>query len=188
MSKIFPFTETGYPPPKKSETWDPLPPIIWDMGPPSKIWDMGPPQLWTDTQSENITSRHPSDAGGKNELCCLVQQINITAFRQCVSSSPHCIYFILFVAMICLYTNESYWNLIHEVFWGFEKHVERNLYHFKSCLSASDGDSMTNSISFRRKVLQISFFKKKTANTRQSSFEQVHMVLKYECAIWKHIS
>ena len=23
-----------------------------------------PPPVWTDTQSENITSRHPSDAGG----------------------------------------------------------------------------------------------------------------------------
>ena len=35
-----------------------------------------PPPMWTDTQSENITSRHPSDAGGKNVLfaksrtCC----------------------------------------------------------------------------------------------------------------------
>ena len=25
-----------------------------------------PPKVWIDTQSENITSRHPSDAGGKN--------------------------------------------------------------------------------------------------------------------------
>ena len=41
-----------------------------------KLWDveniMGwvppPPQLWTNTQSENITFRHPSDAGGKNIL------------------------------------------------------------------------------------------------------------------------
>ena len=33
----------------------------------SKYYRMGtppPPQVWTDTQSENITSRHPSDAGG----------------------------------------------------------------------------------------------------------------------------
>ena len=37
LSKIFPFTETGYPP---------------------------PPQVWIDTQSENITFRHASDAGG----------------------------------------------------------------------------------------------------------------------------
>ena len=27
-----------------------------------------PPQVWIDTQSENITSRHPSDAGGKNKF------------------------------------------------------------------------------------------------------------------------
>ena len=34
-----------------------------------KYYGMGnpPPKLWTDTQSENITSRHPSDAGGKYE-------------------------------------------------------------------------------------------------------------------------
>ena len=25
-----------------------------------------PPPVWIDTQSENITSRHPSDAGGNN--------------------------------------------------------------------------------------------------------------------------
>ena len=29
-------------------------------------WVPPPPQVWTDTQSENITSRHPSDAGGNN--------------------------------------------------------------------------------------------------------------------------
>ena len=30
-----------------------------------KYYGMGtPPPVWTDTQSENITSRHPSDAGG----------------------------------------------------------------------------------------------------------------------------
>ena len=59
--------------------------LYWDRGPPQKIWDLGPPhpwldrvlplpgpgpgtppvEVWTDTQSENITSRHPSDAGGK---------------------------------------------------------------------------------------------------------------------------
>ena len=63
-------------PPGKSETWDP-PWKIWDLGPPWKIWDWGPPrpwldqvpplpgpgpgtppppvEVWTDTQSENIT-------------------------------------------------------------------------------------------------------------------------------------
>ena len=54
VSKIFPFTETGYHLlHRKSETWDPLQ-IIWDLGPlpenqrpwtphPPKIWDLGPP-------------------------------------------------------------------------------------------------------------------------------------------------
>ena len=57
VSKIFPFTETGYPSPKKSETWGPpenqrpgTPPKIWDLGPPppSKAGSGTPPEMWTD--------------------------------------------------------------------------------------------------------------------------------------------
>ena len=58
VSKIFPFTETGYPP-QKSETWDP-PPKNLRPGTPPKIWDWAhppvqgwigyppPPEMWTD--------------------------------------------------------------------------------------------------------------------------------------------
>ena len=35
--------------------------LYWDRVPP-------PPQVWIDTQSENITSRHPSDAGGNDDI------------------------------------------------------------------------------------------------------------------------
>ena len=78
VSKIFPFTETGYPPPKnlrpgtppenlrpgtlpqKSETWDP--PKIWDLEPPPKIWDLGPPQkteTWDPLPKKNLRPGTP---------------------------------------------------------------------------------------------------------------------------------
>ena len=40
VSKIFPFTETGYPHPKNLRPG--TPPKIWDLGPPLEIWDLGP--------------------------------------------------------------------------------------------------------------------------------------------------
>ena len=59
-----PRLETGYPP-----TWTWNPPFLdldlghpLDLGPPPYL-DLGPPQKCGQTQ--NITSRHPSDAGGK---------------------------------------------------------------------------------------------------------------------------
>ena len=86
VSKIFPFTETGTPhPPPPHPRLDQVPPSPPIQGwiryppprskagsgtspPPSKAGSgTPPPQVWIDTQSENITSRHPSDAGGKNE-------------------------------------------------------------------------------------------------------------------------
>ena len=72
-------------PPRKSETWDPPPENLrpgtlpgksetWNppmsmagSGTPPPTWTWDPPspvEVWTDIQSENITSRHPSDAGG----------------------------------------------------------------------------------------------------------------------------
>ena len=50
--KFFPLLRPGHP--------SPSPPPIqgWIRYPP--------PKVWIDTQSENITSRHPSDAGGNN--------------------------------------------------------------------------------------------------------------------------
>ena len=59
------------PPPENSETWDPPPrPWLDRVPPPSWTWTWDPPpvEVWTDTQSENITPRHPSDAGGKTYL------------------------------------------------------------------------------------------------------------------------
>ena len=47
------------PPPRpRLDQVPPLPPSKAGSGTPP------PPQVWIDTQSENITSRHPSDAGG----------------------------------------------------------------------------------------------------------------------------
>ena len=47
---------------------------LWDveniMG-----WVNPPLHVWTDTQSENITSRHPSDAGGKKVV--LLRQLRV---------------------------------------------------------------------------------------------------------------
>ena len=79
VSKIFPFTETGYPPqksetwdpPKKSETWDPPwksetwdPPRKSETGPtpPSKAGS-GTPLPSKCEQTETITFPHPSDGG-----------------------------------------------------------------------------------------------------------------------------
>ena len=103
VSKIFPFTETGYTPwdlrpgtppdlrpgippdlrpgtpPPLTWTWDPpdlrpgtpLPgPGTPPPGPGTSptwtwTWDPPPKRVW---QTENITSRHPSDAGGNNYI------------------------------------------------------------------------------------------------------------------------
>ena len=44
VSKFFPCTETGYPPPENLRPGTPLPLKIWDLEPPlPKIWDLGPP-------------------------------------------------------------------------------------------------------------------------------------------------
>ena len=61
------------PPPSKARSGTPLAPLPprprLDQVPPSppcpRLDQVPPPQVWIDTQSENITSRHPSDAGGK---------------------------------------------------------------------------------------------------------------------------
>ena len=45
-------------------SWD----LTWLGGYPPPI------EVWTDTQSENITSRHPSDAGGKYATMCFVPE------------------------------------------------------------------------------------------------------------------
>ena len=78
--KFFPLLRPGPPPPpphprldqptRKSETWDPPPVQDWIGTCPRLKAGSGtppPPQVWIDTQSENITSRHPSDAGGKKQ-------------------------------------------------------------------------------------------------------------------------
>ena len=92
MSKNFPFTETGYPPPRKTETWGPPPRNLrpgtppwksetWDAPfpenvrhgtPPENVmtWDPPPVQAWIGyppppkcEQTETITFPHPSDGG-----------------------------------------------------------------------------------------------------------------------------
>ena len=65
----------GYPPSAGWGSWMGVPPISWrgvpsclDQGrgyPPGQLDGVPPPvEVWTDTQSENINSCHPSDAGG----------------------------------------------------------------------------------------------------------------------------
>ena len=58
------------PPPENSETYDSPPPVHGWIGYLPDTWTWVPPpptvEVWTDTQSENITSRHPSEAGGNN--------------------------------------------------------------------------------------------------------------------------
>ena len=88
MSKIFPFTETGYPPPPDLKPGTPPPPDLRPGTLPTWTWTWNPPHLDLEPppppgpgtplpgprtppppkcgQTENITFRHPSDAGGKN--------------------------------------------------------------------------------------------------------------------------
>ena len=47
----------GYPPARPGMGYPPYPDLRWGRPPP-------PVEVWTDTQSENITFPHPSDAGG----------------------------------------------------------------------------------------------------------------------------
>ena len=73
VSKNFPFTETGYPPPDL----DLGPPPDLRLGTPPGPGTPPPPEMWTDRQTENSTFPHPPDAGGKNvkfvlftKTCC----------------------------------------------------------------------------------------------------------------------
>ena len=63
--------------------WDQVPPPENLRPPPTlKIWD--PPQVWIDTQSENITSRHPSDAGGNKQVLISWPLVIIQVFNPCI--------------------------------------------------------------------------------------------------------
>ena len=65
-----PRPEMGYLPILDLRLGYPLPPSWPGMGLTSPCWQDGVPpppvDMWTDTQSENITFPHPSDAGGNN--------------------------------------------------------------------------------------------------------------------------
>ena len=66
LSKIFPFTKTGYPPPRKSETRYPPPRKSETRYPPPKIWDQVPPPRNVNKQTpvKTVPSRHTTYAGG----------------------------------------------------------------------------------------------------------------------------
>ena len=81
---VLPRNGTGYPPthtwdgvPPSTQTWDGVPPQTWDGVPPYLNLGRGTPSKCG--QSENITFRHPSDAGGKNctqKLSLLIKQLS----------------------------------------------------------------------------------------------------------------
>ena len=68
--------QEGYPLPRSERGGTPFPDLDggyflqkgWGYPPPIGGWGTPPPQVWIDTQTENITFPHPSDAGGKYKV------------------------------------------------------------------------------------------------------------------------
>ena len=101
-----------YPPPLLREgTRVPLPPErTWDQGPVSR-GTHSPTLVWTDKQTENITSRHTSCAGGNNSFRNTVKgvvwttQVAISLLHQSVSH-------IIFTSSLSLHYNVSHLSVI----------------------------------------------------------------------------
>ena len=74
--KFFPLLRPGTPPHPRLDQVPPRPPPLrprLDQVPPPP-----PPQVWIDTQSENITSRHPSDAGGNDNRVHIILKFKLS--------------------------------------------------------------------------------------------------------------